>query len=43
MFKKASDILSDYYYFQADINGNSSAPGYVRHGEILSVARRNYG
>ena len=26
MFKKASDILSDYYYFQADINGNSSAP-----------------
>ena len=26
MFKKASDILSDYYYFQADISGNSSAP-----------------
>ena len=26
MFKKASYILSDYYFFKADINGNSSAP-----------------
>lgn len=26
MFNKASDTLSDYYYFQADIKGNSSVP-----------------
>lgn len=26
MFNKASAALSDYYYFQADIAGNSSAP-----------------
>ena len=26
MFNKASAALSDYYYYQADIAGNSSAP-----------------
>ena len=26
MFNKASDTLSDYYYFQADVKGNSSVP-----------------
>lgn len=26
MFKKASDTLSDYFYFQADIRGNSTVP-----------------
>ena len=26
MFNQASDTLSDYYYFQADIKGNSSVP-----------------
>ncbi len=26
MFNKASDTLSNYYYFQADIAGNSTAP-----------------
>ncbi|MGN0545116.1 MAG: superoxide dismutase family protein [Acutalibacteraceae bacterium] len=26
MFNKASDALSDYYYFQADVKGNSTVP-----------------